>query len=129
MVSIIPGIETARRMHGDEKRVLGVAELPAGRLLHARERFFDVGLQPFEVARADVVKTDRCVDREARRHRNPERGHVRQAGALTAQALLTEARALGTSLTEIENSLHFSTTISEKSAIFVNSRWMAESSA
>jgi hypothetical protein len=124
IVSIIPGIEERARPHGDEQRIGRVAETPPV----AASTFFSASATSRSSLVACILRVFRAdgrVDREARRHRDAERGHLGEARALAAQALLAETRALRLAVAEKEHTLvhlvSFSTTISEKSANRENS--------
>ena len=89
-MSIIPGIETAgARAHGDEQRVLRVAEALARRLLEAAKVLVDLVLEPVGklAAGPHVLAAGLRRDREAGRDRDPDRGHLREAGSLAAEQL------------------------------------------
>src|SRR6185295_4513569 len=95
-----------------------VAETPSRRDFDLSEGFLDLAPDTLEALVPRVFRADGRVDREAGRHRDAEGGHLGEARALAAQALLAEARALGLAVPEEEHTFHFSfsTTISEKSA-------------
>ena len=129
-MSIIPGMEeraperteTSSGSFGSPKRLPAVfstrASASSTSRAHAVERRAPA-----------VVRADRRVDREARRNRNPERRHLREARALAAERVLAEPRPFRLAVAEKIDLLHFSTTISEKSASRENSFWIAPSSA
>ena len=82
---------------GDEQRVLGVAELLAGRLLELVDVLHD--LRHDVVANLLAVVVVACTglgrDGEALRHREPEARHLRQIRALAAQQLAHVRVAFG----------------------------------
>src|SRR5206468_7003012 len=104
------------RAHRNEQRIVRVAESLVGVVLEADQRRLHLGADAVERGAARYVGADRRFDREAGRHRDPEGRHFRQARALAAESLLAEAGSFGHAIAERENALHFSTTISEKSA-------------
>ncbi len=125
-----PGHRGSRpRADRHEQWIVRIAEALVGLVLEPDQRRLDLGADAVEGRAARYVRADGGLDREARRHRNPEGRHLRQARALAAQRLLTETRAFRDAVAEGENPFHFSTTISEKSARLVNSFWMEASSA
>ncbi len=115
--------------HRNEQRVPGVPEALARRLLDARQRRVHLGPHAVERLSPRVVVAHGRVDRESGRNRDPEGGHLGQARPLASQGLLAESRALRDTVAEEIDLLHFSTTISEKSASRENSFWIAPSSA
>ena len=118
IVSIIPGIEeraperteTSSGFVGSPKRLsASCSSCASADSTSAR--------MPSSDRAAREVGADRRLDREARRHRDAERGHLREARALAAERFLAEAGAFGHAVSEREDAFHFrSTTISEKSA-------------
>src|SRR6266516_2076842 len=77
------------RAHGNEQRLPRVAETLPGPLLEGRDVLVDLGLEAFrQLPRAGVVTAGIRRDREAGRNRDPQTGHLREAGALASQELL-----------------------------------------
>ena len=98
------GVEHARhrlartRAHGDEQRVLGVAELLAGALLERRQRLVDLLVEAVgEAVLAHVGDARLGRDREPARHPvgAQDARHLRDVGALAAKELAHVPRALG----------------------------------
>ena len=85
--------------HGDEQRVVRIAERLAGALLQARERRVDGRGQPLRLRAvgAHVLDAGLRRDRETRRDEvGPEHArHLGDAGALASQQFAHVARALG----------------------------------
>ena len=92
--------------HRDQQRVRGVAELPARRSLDTRERFLDFRLNAVEVSRPQVIQAYRRLDRETGRHRNSERRHLGQAGALPAEDFFPQPGSFGVAVTKVMHSLN-----------------------
>ena len=96
-VSIIPGIENlAPRPHADQQRVVGIAELPAHRLLEADEVLPRL-LEHLRWRPALLQEHQACLggDREPRRDRQPHVGHLGEVGALAAEEVLHVLVAFG----------------------------------
>ena len=76
------------RAHGEEKRVGGVAEALAGRLLEPAQVLDHLRLEPLrQVAGRHVGAAGVGRDREAGRDGQPERRHLGEPGALAAEEL------------------------------------------
>ena len=96
-VSIIPGIENfAPGAHRDQQRVLRVAEPAADLVLQRaqRPRHLHPQLRRHRAV-GQVAPAGLGGDREARRHRQPQPGHLGQVGALAAEQVLLVLAALG----------------------------------
>ncbi len=84
------------RAHGDEQRVGRVAEALAGCPLEARDCLVDLDLEPFREPTSEPHVLPAGLGRhgEARRHRQPDRGHLREPDALAAEQLAAEPAPL-----------------------------------
>ena len=100
----MPGIERAAPLRTEtSKRILCVAELLAEFLFERGDALGDVVHEARrQLAAALVVEiADFGRDREARRHRQADAGHLGQVRTLAAQQLLLRAIALGLGATEV----------------------------
>ena len=90
------------RAHGDQQRVAGIPELGADQVLDRRQGAVDLGLEVVRVAPVIVeeIAADFRGDGEAGRYRQPERGHLRQVGALAAEQFLHIGPTVGGSAAE-----------------------------
>ncbi len=88
--------------HGDEQRVLGVAEHLAGQLADIVERLLNLRLQFLRIGFVVGVEigADRGRNGEARRHRQTEIGHLGEVGALAAEQVAHLRPALGLAVAE-----------------------------
>ena len=83
------------RAHGDEERILRIAEAASGHLLEPREILLDLRLQLRACAAAlQVVEARRACDREAGGHGNAEIGHLGEICPLAPQYRLHVPRAI-----------------------------------
>ena len=81
--------ELRARPHRHQQRVLRIAQLLAARLLQRCEVLADLVGQPVRLlALRHVCPTGVGADREPRRHRQPQLGHLREIGPLAAQEVL-----------------------------------------
>jgi hypothetical protein len=90
------------RAHRDQKRIVGVAEAPAGDAAYFRERHLDLARQAVRIGLGVlvVIGADRGGDGEAGRHRQAEIGHLGQARALAAEEVAHVGAALGFAVAE-----------------------------
>jgi hypothetical protein len=95
------------RAHGDQQRILGVAELGADALLQRCQRGYDLRLQLLRIAAAVGVEVgaDLGRDGEARRHRQSQIAHLREIGALAAEEVAHVRAPLGAARSETVNPL------------------------
>ncbi len=93
--------------HRDQKRIARIAERLAGQLADIIQRLLDLRLQLFRIGLLVVVEViaDRRRQREARRDRQTEIGHLGQVRALAAEQFAHRAFALGAAVTEGEHPL------------------------
>ena len=89
-------------MPGIEQRIGAVAEILARHLADVIERGLDLPLQVRRIALAVLVEigADLGGDGEARRHRQPEVGHLREIGPLAAEQIAHLCAALGLAVAE-----------------------------
>jgi hypothetical protein len=82
--------------HRNEQRIVDRAEALAGALFELVHRALDLLLQSFGERAPGFVETQARIgrDREPRRHRQPGRGHLRQAGALPPEEVAHERGSL-----------------------------------
>ena len=94
--------------HGQEERAPGVAELHARVGLQAPHGLADLLREPLgpPSTRLAVAGPRLRRDREARRHGNPEVGHLGEVAALAAEEVAHQGRALGLAGPEEVHVLH-----------------------
>ena len=85
------------RAHRNEQRVPGVAEALARPLLEPRDRLVDLAGEAVgeRASQLHVLAAGLGRHGEARRHRQADRGHLREADALAAEHLAAEPAPLG----------------------------------
>ena len=88
--------------HRDQQRVFRIAERLVGELADIIERLVDLRLQLLRIGLVVGVEVgaDRGRNREARRHRQAEIGHLGEIGALAAEQVAQAGFALGLAVTE-----------------------------
>ncbi len=88
--------------HGDQQRIVGIAEHLAGQLADIIERLLDLRLQFLRIG--FVVRVEIGADRgrngEAGRHRQAEIGHLGEVGALAAEQIAHVGAAFGLAVAE-----------------------------
>ena len=85
------------RAHRHQERVGHIAERLAGQGLDLRQRRLHLGVQVGRIGLSLGVIVDARLggDRETGRHRQAQRGHLRQIGALAAEQILHRSVAVG----------------------------------
>ena len=95
----------AARPHRHQQRILRIAKRLARQLADMVKRLFHLALQLLRIGFVVRVEVgaDRGGNREARRHRQTEIGHLGEIGALAAQKIAQAGFALGLAVAEGED--------------------------